>query len=80
MFNFKKFKLLDEDILKKSCLNLEDILKYDGLSNIDSLNLFLKLDVLREFQKRNNSPIKNLDYIKRVDSSFCLCILFIEFC
>ncbi|XP_052192318.1 uncharacterized protein LOC127801345 [Diospyros lotus] len=67
--NFKKLKSMDEDVLKEYCLNLENVLEYDGLSDIDGLDLFLELRVLREtFQEEKNSPMEILHYIKRVDN------------
>ncbi|KAL5565835.1 hypothetical protein UlMin_028999 [Ulmus minor] len=69
LFNFKKLKSLDEDVLKKYCLNLEEFLKYDEISDVNGLYLFSELKVLREiFQKENNSPIEQLHFIKKVDS------------
>ena len=47
-------------------MNLEDVLKCDGLCDINSLDLFSELKVLREvLQRENNSPIETLDYIKK---------------
>ncbi|KAL5542704.1 hypothetical protein UlMin_010414 [Ulmus minor] len=57
LFNFKKLKSLDEDILKMYCLNPEEFLKYDELYDINEI-----------FQKENNSPIERLHFIKKVDS------------
>ena len=46
-------------------MNLEDVLKCDGLCDINSLDLFSELKVLREvLQRENDSPIETLDYIK----------------
>ena len=68
LFNFKKLKSLDECDLKKSSLNLEDVLKCKGLSDIDGLDLFSELKVLREILKEKSSPMETLHYIKNVDS------------
>ena len=69
LFDFKKLKSLDEDILKRYYLNLEDVLKCDGLSDIDGLDLFLELKLLREvLHRENSSPSETLDYIEKVDS------------
>ncbi|KAL5565837.1 hypothetical protein UlMin_029001 [Ulmus minor] len=77
LFNFKKLKSLDEDVLKKYCLNLEEFLKYDEISFVNGLDLFSKLKVLREnFQKENNSPIEQLHFIKKVDSFLNACIAY----
>ncbi|KAL5548089.1 hypothetical protein UlMin_003320 [Ulmus minor] len=70
LFNFKKLKSLDEDVLKMYCLNLEEFLKYNEIYYVNGLDLFSKQKVLREiFQKQNNSPIEQLHFIKKVDSA-----------
>lgn len=56
---------MNEDILKGYYLNLKSVLKFDELFDIDVLDLFLKLRVLRKiFQEEKNSLIKILNYIK----------------
>ena len=55
--------------LKKNCLNLEYFLTHETYSNIDGLDLFLELKVLKEvLQINENSPINVLNYIKRLES------------
>ena len=77
LFNFKKLKTLDEDVLKRHCLNLEDILRHDGFSDVDGIELFSELRVLRDIiQKENNSPIETLNYLIRVDSFPNACIAY----
>ncbi|XP_062099617.1 uncharacterized protein LOC133805448 [Humulus lupulus] len=69
LFNMKKLKVLDEDGLKDHSLNLEDVLKYNGLSDIDGLDLFSELKVLRKiFPNENSNSIEILDYIKNIGS------------
>ena len=68
LFNIEKLKSLDDDTLKKYCLNLESILKYDSNSDIDGLDLFSELKVLKEtIQIKEGTPIEVLNYIKRLD-------------
>ena len=63
--------------LKKNCLNLECFLTHETYSNIDSLDLFSKLKVLKEvLQINENSPINLLNYIKRVEYFPNACIAF----
>ena len=63
--------------MKRYSLNLEDVLKHDGFSDIDGLDLFSELKELREVsQKEYSSPIEILDYIKRVDSFPNACIAY----
>ncbi|KAL5543693.1 hypothetical protein UlMin_007477 [Ulmus minor] len=77
LFNFKKLKSLDEDVLKMYCLNLKEFLKYDEISDVNGLDLFSELKVLREiFQKENNSPIEQLHFIKKVDFFSNECIAY----
>uniref|UniRef100_A0A803PM18 HAT C-terminal dimerisation domain-containing protein n=1 Tax=Cannabis sativa TaxID=3483 RepID=A0A803PM18_CANSA len=65
----KKLKALDEDDLKDHSLNVEDVLKFNGLSDIDGLDLFSEFKVLKKFfPNENSNSIEILDYIKKVDS------------
>ena len=65
----KKVKSLDDKKLKESCLNLENSLKHNNTSDIDGLDLFFELRILREFMHENNStPLDILNYIKRINS------------
>ena len=69
LFNFEKLKTLDDDNLKKYCLNFECFLKHDSYSNIDGLDLFFELKVLKEvLQIDENTPINVLNYIRRLES------------
>ena len=68
-FNFEKLKSLDDDNLKKYCLNFECFLKHDSYSDIDGLDLFFELKVLKEvLQIDENTPINVLNYIKWLES------------
>ena len=70
-FNFKKLKSIDDNGLQNTCLNLEGFLKHD----LDGLDLFLKLKVLRKIlQIEENAPIEILNYIKRLNSFPNVCI------
>ena len=63
--------------LKKNCLNLEYFLTHETYSDIDGLNLYLKLKVLKEvLQINENSSINVLNYIKRLESFPNACIAF----
>ena len=56
-------------VWKNYCLNLESFLKHDVYYDIDGLNLFLKLIVIKEvMQIDENTPINVLNYLKRLDS------------
>ena len=62
-------KSLDDDSLQKYCLNLEYFFIHDIYYDIDDLNLFSELKVLKEIlQIKENNPIDILNYIKRLDS------------
>ena len=79
LFNFEKLKSLDDDGLKKkkNCLNLESFLTHETYSDIDGLDLFLELKVLKEIlQISENSPINVLNYIKKLESFPNACIAF----
>ena len=63
--------------LKKNCLNLECFLTHETYSDIDGLDLFLELKVLKEvLQINKNSPINVLTYIKRLEFFPNACIAF----
>ena len=62
---------------KKNCLNLECFLTHETYSDIDSLDLFSELKVLKEvLQINENSQINVLNYIKRLESFPNACIAF----
>ena len=64
-------------IEKKNCLNLECFLTHETYSNIDGLDLFSELKILKEvLQINENSPINVLNYIKRLESFPNACITF----
>ena len=64
-------------VWKKNYLNLECFLTRETYSNIDGLNLFLELKVLKEvLQINEKSPINVLNYIKRLESFPNACIAF----
>ncbi|KAL5578404.1 hypothetical protein UlMin_020103 [Ulmus minor] len=66
LFNFKRLKALEEYVLIRCCRNLQDSLKNKEIYDIDGLDLFSELKVLREIlQKENNNPIEILNYIKK---------------
>ena len=49
MFTYKKFKSLDDKSLKNSCVQIENALKNDELSDIDGNDLYMELKLLRDF-------------------------------
>ena len=63
--------------LKKNCLNLEYFFTHETYFDIDGLDLFSELKVLKEvLQINKNSPIDVLNYIKRLESFPNTCIAF----
>ncbi|KAK4707971.1 hypothetical protein R3W88_028896 [Solanum pinnatisectum] len=69
LFSGKKLRSLDDENLKKYCLNLECSLKHNTHSDIDGLDLFSELKVLRKIIKvEDNTLIEILNQIKRLDS------------
>ena len=64
-------------VWKKNCLNLECFLTHETYSDIDGLDLFSELKVLKEvLQINENSPINVLNYIKRLEYFSNACIAF----
>jgi len=50
------------------CLNLEKYLKYDNLLDLNDLDLFSKLNILKNIiGLENNKQIDILNYIKRIN-------------
>ena len=75
--SFTKLKSVDNDSLQKYCLKLESFLKHDVYYDIDSLDWFSKLKVLKEIlQIKDYTPIDILNYIKRLDSFPNACIAY----
>jgi hypothetical protein len=65
LFDSNKFKTIGEDDLKKYCINLEKILSFEDHSNIDGLDLFSELKLLKEILTNEiNTPLKILKYVK----------------
>ena len=55
--------------MKKYCINLEKFLRFNEYSDIDGLDLFSELKVLREVLREEiSTPIEVLSYIKTLDS------------
>ena len=64
-------------VWKKNCLNLECFLTYETYLDIDDLDLFSDIKILKEvLQINDNSPINVLNYIKRLESFPNACIAF----
>ena len=64
-------------VVWKNCLNLKYFLTHETYSNIDDIDLFSELKVLKEILQINeNSPINILNYIKRLESFPNTCITF----
>ena len=76
LFNFTKLKSIDDDSLQKYCLKLE-FLKHDVYYDINGLDLFSELKVLKEtLQIKDYTPIDIINYIKRLDSFSNTCIAY----
>ena len=75
--NVTNEKVHYDDSLQKYCLKLESFLKHDVYYDIDSLDLFSKLKVLKEIlQIKDYTPIDILNYIKRLDLFPNTCIVY----
>ena len=70
-------KSLGDNSIQKYCLKLEYFLKHDGYYDIDGLDLFSELNVLKEIlQLKDYNPIDILNYIKRLNSFPNTCIAY----
>ncbi|XP_028064728.1 uncharacterized protein LOC114267856 [Camellia sinensis] len=71
LFDLKKLSSTNMDCLKTYCVNLEDFLKHDELSDIDGRDLFSELNVLKEVLPEGiKRPIEVLNYLKTMDGCF----------
>ena len=62
---------------KKNYLKFEYFLKHDVYYDIDGLDLFSELKILKEIlQRKDYTPIDILNYIKRLDSFPNTCIAY----
>ncbi|XP_052627080.1 uncharacterized protein LOC128133613 [Lactuca sativa] len=69
LFSIEKLKSFDENTLKEHCLNLEKSLKHDDSLDIDGLDLFHELKLLRHVVHLKCDTIINiLNYIKKFSS------------
>ena len=69
LFSFKKLKSFDDDSLHDKCLYLENALTYKNFIDIDGLDLFSELKILKEFiqtEEKKNTPVDILNYIKKL--------------
>jgi hypothetical protein len=79
LFSFEKLKSFDDDSLKDKCLCLESALTYQNSFDIDGLDLFSELKVLREViqtEENKNTPVDILNYIKKLESFPNACIAY----
>ncbi|XP_022866979.1 uncharacterized protein LOC111386749 [Olea europaea var. sylvestris] len=71
LFDLKRLKSIDDDVLKCSCIILENYLKHNTISDIDGIELFSELKVLREGISANIfGAIDVLDYIKKMNCCY----------
>ncbi|XP_028067665.1 uncharacterized protein LOC114270390 [Camellia sinensis] len=71
LFDLKTLSSTNEECLNTYCVNLEDFLKHDELSDIDGRDLFSELNVLKEvLPKGIKRLIEVLNYLKTMDGCF----------
>ncbi|XP_021997124.1 zinc finger MYM-type protein 1-like [Helianthus annuus] len=69
LFSIKKLKSLDQKILKEKCIYLKKFWNYDNHIDIDGLDLFEELKMLREIIHVESGTLTNiLTYIKNFNS------------
>ena len=68
LFSLVRLRSFDNCSLEKKCLDLENFLKHDMHSDIDGLDLFSELKILKEIAKIEiNTPIEILNLIKELN-------------
>ncbi|CAA0830700.1 hAT dimerisation domain-containing protein / transposase-related [Striga hermonthica] len=71
LFNLTKLKIMDDESLKHSCVELENFLKHEDNSDIDALELFSELQLLRKALPEGlTKPVEVLEYIKNLYYGF----------
>ena len=71
LYDLRKLKFVNNDSLKNYCSNLEDLMKHDGVSDINGKDLFSELQILKEgLPKETNKAIEVLNYLKEMDGCF----------
>ena len=71
LFDLGKSKSFSSECLMKSCVNLEEILKHGGVSDIYERDLFMELVVLREvLPEEVKKSIEVLNYLKAKEECF----------
>ncbi|XP_058778632.1 uncharacterized protein LOC131652705 [Vicia villosa] len=69
LFGIEMLKSIEVENLKENCFNFERSLKHNDKTDIDGLDLFMELQILKDIIKvENDTPIDILNYIKRLDS------------
>ena len=71
LYDLRKLKSVNNDSLKNYCSNLEDLMKHDGVFDINGKDLFSELQILKEgLPKETNKAIEVLNYLKEMDGCF----------
>ncbi|KAL6538588.1 hypothetical protein OROGR_012576 [Orobanche gracilis] len=71
LFNLSKLKAMDDESMEYACTTLEKFLKDEDNSDIDGLELFSELQLLRKSLPDNLSkPVEVLEYIKNLNFPF----------
>ena len=65
LFNSEKLNSLDKDGLKACCSRLKSTLRHGECSNIDGVELFEELDILRDLLPKNMQVIEILNFMKK---------------
>ena len=81
LFSIEKLKAFDENTLKEHCLNLEKSLKLDDSWDIDGLDLFHEVKLLRYILHLERDTVINIvNYIKKFSFFFQMHMLPIGLC
>ncbi|XP_073037558.1 uncharacterized protein [Primulina eburnea] len=71
LFNLNKLKDADDESLNNSCAALEDFLKHEDDSDINALELFSELQLLRKaLPDWITKPLEVLEYVKNLHHGF----------
>ena len=77
LFDLNMLKTLEDDELKMYCLNFKTYLTFKEYSDVNRLDLFSELKVLKAtLDIKTNTTLEILNYIKRLDSFPNACIAY----
>lgn len=71
LFDLGRLRGIDDESMKNACATLENVLGHDNNSDVDGLELFSELQLLRKsLPEKISKPIEVLEYIRNMHFAF----------